>query len=105
MTSPKRGRPPGTKSLVIFIQPDADAWLRAEATRAGVAVGALVELAIRRMMASAKKSEPAQRRGPSIKGVPDGELLQRVAAKVFDDMFAERGKKKPAGEKIKVVKL
>lgn len=85
--SPKRGRPPGTKSLVIFIQPDADAWLRAEAVRTDVAVGTLVELAIRRMMKG--KSAPAPE--------PKAAGIVRTKPVRFLD--------KATGQKIKVVKL
>lgn len=55
--APKRGRPAGTRSLVLFIQPDAEEWLRAEAERTGLAPSNLIELAVRRMMRAAEKKE------------------------------------------------
>ena len=54
MGAKKLGRPAGTKSIVLFIQPDADAWLRKEAARMDIAPSTLIELAIRRMMRDAK---------------------------------------------------
>lgn len=55
MTAKKKiGRPAGTKSMVLFIQPDADAWLRREAERMDIAPSTLIELAIRRMMRATK---------------------------------------------------